>query len=282
MALPIIAAAAGSALGSLGGAYLGYRSASKSRKQAQANIDAAVRGLEGVPVDQLDELLGAYQTGDSEFEGLEADSGLKARQMSALDQIINEARQGGLGVQDKAALAQAQRATNQNERGQRDAILMEMARRGMGGSGQELAAQLSAQQGGAERLSAHGTAVGGMAADRRLKLLGASGEMAGRMRGQDYSERSSRAAALDQIAKFNAAGRQQAYGDQWNQRFGKAGAVANARTGGAAVQMAGAQDRMNAYAGMGGAAGTAAGYGVGSYFDGRKKEDDLSSWNGND
>ena len=63
----------------------------------------------------------------------------------------------GLTAIDRAALADIQNELARQERGQREAILANMAQRGISGSGQELASSLLAGQESAQRASQEGT-----------------------------------------------------------------------------------------------------------------------------
>ena len=130
-------------------------------------------------------------------------------QEASLGALQNIAGQGGMDIQSKAKLAQVQDQLGQQERGQREAIMAQQQRRGMGSSGQGLAAQLMAQQQSANRASQAGLQTAATADQRALEALIQSGQMAGKMRGQQVGEDERRAAAADRINKFNTQHRQQ-------------------------------------------------------------------------
>jgi hypothetical protein len=159
-------------------------------------------------------------------------------QLYALRRMKEEAEQGGMGVQDRAALAQAQNETARRERGSREAILQNMAMRGQSGGGTELAASLSNQQGSADRSSAAGTQAAADARRRALEATAATGSMAGSIRGQD-----------DSVNEFNAA-----------QRLRQAGMAANVRTGQANAANADANLWTNRGAGAGSGVGGLLGF----------------------
>lgn len=98
-------------------------------------------------------------------------------------------------------LAALRRLQEQEEsrrlRGQQDAILSQMEQRGMGGSGAELAARLSATQSSAER----GATQGYQAQMAALQAIESTGRQASQARGQSWDERKERASAAD---RFNA------------------------------------------------------------------------------
>lgn len=140
----------------------------------------------------------------SEFENIQGDPRLRDDQMASLGALQELANNGGMNSQDQANLARIQSQAGQADRGRREAILQNSAQRGMGGSGMELLAQLDSSQAATDRQSQEGLDVAGMAQDRALQAMMQGGSLAGNIRGQDYSEDSQRAAAMDAISKFNA------------------------------------------------------------------------------
>jgi len=95
------------------------------------------------------------------------------------------------------------------ERAQRGSILDEFSRRGGGGGNSALLAALTAQQGNAQRAGMESLRSAGDASARQYRALTDAGAMAGGIRGQDYGVLSDRASALDRVAAYNAANRQQ-------------------------------------------------------------------------
>jgi hypothetical protein len=142
--------------------------------------------------------------GDSAMQGVSTDPRLRDAQMHALSSL-QEIGDGGLTAQDKADLSKIQTEANQQDRGRREAILMNNQARGMGGSGQELLAQLSSSQAATDRQAQQGLDVEGMAQQRALAALAQSGQLGGQIRGQEFNEGSAKASAADAVAKFNAA-----------------------------------------------------------------------------
>lgn len=142
--------------------------------------------------------------GPSAYDQIATDPRLRDAQMTALDRLSREGSAGGMGVEDRVALAQAQGETARRERGSREAILQGMAMRGQGGSGVELAATLANQQGAAEQNAMSGAQAAADARRRALSATMQSGQLGGSIRGQDYGEKANRASATDAIARFNA------------------------------------------------------------------------------
>lgn len=139
----------------------------------------------------------------SAFESIISDPKFKEAQMKALAGLQDIAEQGGLTATDKARLNDIAKSEGVRERGAREAILQNAAERGVSGSGLELMAQLKSQQESAGRQSDRDTEVAAEAERRALEALVNSGNMAGNIRGQDFSEASRIAQAKDEINRFN-------------------------------------------------------------------------------
>lgn len=139
------------------------------------------------------------------FDNVATDPRLKEQQSASLAALKELADGGGFNATDKANLARTRSDVEQADRGRRDAITQGMARRGMGGSGMELLAQLDSSQAATDRQSQEGLNVAGMAQDRALQALMQGGSLAGSVRGQDFNEQARVAEARDSISKFNTA-----------------------------------------------------------------------------
>lgn len=190
--------------------------------------DEATRALEqfqGIKIpsiyDQQIDLAGPEYIGDyeaalqaaiaqdpSQMEGIAIDPRLRDAQLAALDQI-SQMGETGLLPGEKAALDQARRAAAGEAQAKSAQLLDEFARRGMGGSGAELAARLQAGQSSADRLSQEGDRIAQMAQERALNAITQKGNLAGNIRGQEFGEQSDIARAQDAINQFNTANKQQ-------------------------------------------------------------------------
>jgi len=118
---------------------------------------------------------------------------------------LEEVSQEGITAQERADLAKMRMDEKMTERGQREAILQQARERGIAGSGAELAAQLASQQSGADRGAQRGMDIAALAKQKALQALVSKGDLAGRMRGQEYQEKSEAARAADAIKQFNVA-----------------------------------------------------------------------------
>ena len=115
-------------------------------------------------------------------------------------QEISQAR--GQDATTRARMAETMDQVGQQERAGREALQAQMQRRGMGGSGADLAQQALLQQRGADRTAQMGFRTAADAEQRALQALSQGGQLAGQMRGQQFSEDAQRAAAMDRIALF--------------------------------------------------------------------------------
>ncbi len=139
------------------------------------------------------------------FDKVSVDPRLKEQQLAALASLKEISDGGGMTAKDKANLARTQSQVAQADAGRRDAIMQGMARRGMGGSGNELLAQLQSSQAATDRAAQGGLDIAGMAQERALNAMLQGGQLAGSVRGQDFGEQAKVAEARDAIAQFNAA-----------------------------------------------------------------------------
>lgn len=214
--LPLLAAGA---IG-IGSGLAGYFASMSAADRAQAIQDKELQDLIKIqipdPAQQKlalqrfalsGELTPAFQqaikAAPSEFNKVISDQGQKAAQNRALSELSDIGSKGGLRLQDKAALQEAQIQGQVQDRGARNAILDDMNRRGQGGSGFALQAQLQGQQAAGDRAARSALSVAGSAQDRALQSIIGAGNLATQGRGQDFQEQSARAQANDAINRFN-------------------------------------------------------------------------------
>jgi hypothetical protein len=213
-------------IASLGSALIGSSAQSKA---LQASIDAyqqSVKDLEaiGVPTAEAQqltleqykssgqmtpELEQAVQQGPSNMLGVTTDPAYKASQLKALSSLQDIGDSGGMTLSDRATLERTMGNVNAKTRGAREAILQDAQQRGGYGSGTSLAAQLMAQQGGAQDAHQAGLDAAAQAQQRALQAIQGAGQMGGQLRSQDYGEQADKARAQDAIAAWNAQNRQQ-------------------------------------------------------------------------
>lgn len=207
------------------GGMIGSKQAGKDRDLARqmsaqalaqfAGIDAPDIGLQELEL-LLPELVGQYEPGlegsigldPSAMEGVSTDPRLAQAQMQALQQL-SEIGETGLREGEASALREIRRGSAREAEARQGAILQEMAQRGVGGSGVELAARLSAGQASADRQSSEGDRLAQMAQSRALQAITQSGQLGSQIRSQDFGEQSDVAKARDVVNRFNTQNRQQ-------------------------------------------------------------------------
>jgi hypothetical protein len=145
----------------------------------------------------------AIKQDPTQFNQIFTSATQKNSQVRALKELEDIGYQGGLRLQDKAALQQATSQGNVQDRANRAAITDEMAHRGLGGSGYEVAAQLQGQQAGADRDARSRLQVASDAQQRALAAIEGAGNLATQYRTQDFGEQAAKASAADRINQFN-------------------------------------------------------------------------------
>jgi len=212
---------------------------------------------------------------------IKEDPTLRSTEMAAL-QNMQELADKGMSAQDAYNYMQSQQRTGQESRGQQEAIINEMLRKGMGGSGIEYALRTQAAQNAVDRFSQEQAAQAAKNAEMRALANLQQGEMAGNLRGQDYTVNSTNANILNQFAQDNARNRQDTMqrnidrqnlynqGETAERRNVQSGNVnlakqiaqskANTKTGQAAYDLAQGENKAGLYNDIGEAAGKLGGY----------------------
>ncbi len=139
----------------------------------------------------------------SAFEKIVTDSNTKSAQSRALQQLQDDANSGGMNLQDKAKLQEALITNQAHARAEQQGIAAQMAQRGLGGSGFDVAAKLQGQQSSQDAQAKSGLQAAADAQNRALQAIQSSGQLAGQMQAADYSQQAQRAAAADRINQFN-------------------------------------------------------------------------------
>ncbi len=137
------------------------------------------------------------------YEKITTSGANKLAQDRALSSLEDIGNQGGLRLQDKAALQDAMLEGQVKDRAAREGIAANMAQRGLSNSGFDVAAQLQGQSAGADRDANNSLKVAATAQDRALQSLMGAGNLATQYRTQDYGEQAQKAAAEDRINQFN-------------------------------------------------------------------------------
>lgn len=154
------------------------------------------------------ELETAVNLGPSEMAGISTDPALRQAQLNALSKLQEVGAAGGEDAQFLAEQSRLESDINRNLRGQQDAIMQNLATRGMSGGGQELVARQMSAQDAVNRQAQMAMDAKAQAQQRALQALMQSGQLGGQMQAQDFGQAAQRAQAQDAINRFNAANQQ--------------------------------------------------------------------------
>ncbi len=150
----------------------------------------------------------ALQQGPNALAGIQTDPRLVQAQMAALGQLSTTG-QMGMTPAEAAALTQAQQSAASQAQAKNAQIMDQFARTGMGGSGAQLAAQLSNSQGQAQALANNSNQVAQNAQQNALQAISQAGQLGGQMQGQQFGQKAQIAQAQNYINQFNTQNSQQ-------------------------------------------------------------------------
>lgn len=176
---------------------------------------------------------GQVDLADSELAGINLDPATRDAQMAALGELSGLTTDGMTGA-EQGRLDLINAKAGQQAKGARDALDMEMARRGISGSGLEMMGKQMANQSAAEAMRLQGLEAEQMAQQRQMQALGQISDLASGIRGQDYGIASDSARAQDAINAWNASNTQGVMGRNAD-RYG-ANSLANAGIANSAAQ----------------------------------------------
>lgn len=189
------------------GGLIAYHMSKGDREAARKLIEQAA--AMDIPLPELEDVV-AEQVGPSAFEDIRTDPNLRNAQMAALDRLLQIDQEGGLMLSDRANLNRIIGETTQAAQSNNAAVRENMAARGVGGSGAEIALQHANNQAAAQRAAKAGMDTAAMAQQRALDAIMARGSMAGNVRKQDFGEQAQAAQARDIISRYNADSRSRA------------------------------------------------------------------------
>lgn len=154
-------------------------------------------------IPELQGILQAEQLGESSMSELAPDQQSVDAQRSAIGKL-QELADKGFSEEDMAASRMLSRQVGGDEQARQNSIIADMAARGQGSGGQELAARLASSQGAASRQAQSADQLAIDQANARKQALSQLGSQASQFRGQQFQEQSSAAQARDTINQFNA------------------------------------------------------------------------------
>lgn len=204
---------------SLGGGILGgiFSSGDKDRALQAALEAAQVIDNLGLPPDQSIPLLleefkniGIYSPEleqeivqkASQVSQIQEDPRMRDASVQALQGIMQRGKVG-LTPTERAELNAIRSSTAQEAEGRRLNILQSLAQRGMGSSGAEIMSALASGQQADQRQSEESDRQMAMASQNALSALAQSAGLANQIRGTDFNVAQTRAAAEDEMNRFN-------------------------------------------------------------------------------
>ena len=220
--MPWLAAAAAAAPIVTG--IIGQNQAAGARTNAENDAKAALAAYQNIATPDIEKMrlaLEGYQSagnmtptmettsvlGNTNLSNIAQDPRYNQYTMDALQKMAQVSQQG-LPEADRAQLQNILNATAQQDSANRKGILENRAARGMGGSGDELAAQLASAQSGANSASNNAMQLAALAAQRKLDATSNLGSMVNTAQNADYQRQAQLNAQKDAIAQFNAQNQQ--------------------------------------------------------------------------
>lgn len=224
----------------------GKSSASKAADQNLEDAKAAYGALQPPTLTQEHpEYANVTEQTPTDMGTISVDPAYKATQMDQLAALSNLAKNGGHNAASDAELARIEANEQQNARGQRGAVMQNANARGVGGSGAELVAQLSANQNAQNNQNAQDLGVLGNEANTAINAGTAASNIGSNLENTDYAQAANKAQAQDAINRFNSANR--TANSQYN--TGTANAAQQYNTG---LEQTGYQNKVQKQAGIAG------------------------------
>jgi len=213
------ALAIGSAVSGIAGGIGGLLASGDERAKASQALQAAQDQINSLqlPPDQARPIIiqklksaGVWKpemeqhidAGISKMSQVQEDPALRQKQMATLNALQGIA-DTGLTATGRAEFNKARAQAQQDAEAKRQQLMQSMQARGQAGSGTELAAALSASQGGAQSEAEAADRIASEQEAARMSALGQLGQMAGSVRSQDFSNEAAKAQAADAFKMFD-------------------------------------------------------------------------------
>lgn len=155
------------------------------------------------------ELESAVNLGPSEMAGIATDPVARNAQLKALSKLEEIGSADGADAQFLSEASKVRNDSNANLKGNQDAIMQNLATRGMSGGMSELVARNIAAQGASNQEAQAALELKAQEQKRALDAISQGGQLGATMQANDFSQAAQKAQAADAIAKFNAANTQQ-------------------------------------------------------------------------
>ncbi len=143
----------------------------------------------------------------TQMSGITTDPRLAEAQMKQLESLT-QLGETGFTPETEAELNALRRDVARGDQSRQAGIIQNLAQRGVGGSGIELAQRLASSQGAAQQQAEEADRQAAMAFRNQLEAMAGAGGLATNLRGQEFGEKSQVAKAEDEIARFNLSNNQ--------------------------------------------------------------------------
>lgn len=193
--------AIGAGIGLLGG-LVAYLIESGAEEEAAALMKEAADNYGNIS-DASVRAAAAKVLGPTALAQIQTDPAYRRAQDESLAALKNISDSGGLTLTDRANLNDVQAESAQAANSARQGQLADLSRRGMLGSGAEIASGLQNQQDAANRNSRAGLRVAGDAQERALQAIRERARLGGDMQRTEWDQKAQTARAQDAIDRFN-------------------------------------------------------------------------------
>lgn len=145
---------------------------------------------------------------ETAYNDINLDPRARQAQLGALGELEQTVSSGGLTPVDLQRIRDVSDRFETERRGAEGAIMENARERGVGGSNLEIVNRLLANQNAATRASREGMDTAALAQQAKMDAIRQMGSLGTDIRGQEFSEASRKAEAVDAIRKFNTGNKQ--------------------------------------------------------------------------
>lgn len=197
---------------------IGHLIANGQRDQAEKLYDQMLQDANGLNVPEFEAAIDAQV---QKYKDIQADPAIRDAQLGAMSKLQSIGNENGLDPQSRLALQEARQNVDQQARANQAGVQSEMQRRGMSGSGAEIAGQMQGAQSASNRGNMAGLQTAADARMRALDAIKGTGQLSSQVRGQDFAqEDANRRAAMERDmfnSKLRTAAQQSNIAQRYNQ-----------------------------------------------------------------
>jgi hypothetical protein len=189
--------------------YIGEEKAANLTQQQIDIFRKQIADMRGIPLPQLPNVT-PEQLGAAAQSKVYSDPALRQQEQDSLSEYGNVYNQGGLDFKSRADINELLNQAASSAQSGADSIRQHLQGTGQLGSGADIAMQMGNGQAAAQRGGEAALQTAALAEQRKMDALAAKTGLAGKMRGEDLSEKTARAQAQDARDEWNAASRSKA------------------------------------------------------------------------